>query len=188
MLSERHRLFRLSVLSNKNSKAQAKGKDADLAKWDAEVRKSLANKKNATVPALSKQEQNLVQVQVEKEAKIRSRMKEIKANLERALQIISHLALGSIDNLRAYVSQITSLLLRSGALDKGTLLVGPLACTTFLVWATPVPNFHTNPPLGGIRVLFRSVGYIWQMDRCCYASQFGDRRHVRRAASRASEP
>lgn len=130
---KRHRSFCLSVLSNKGSKVQAKGKDADLAKWDAEVRQSLAKKKVATAPALSRQEQSLVQAQVEKEAKIRSHTNEIKANLERALQIIYHLALGNIDDLRAYVSQIISLLLSSGALDKGTLFVGSLACATFLV-------------------------------------------------------
>ena len=134
----------VSVLSNKSGKVQAKGKEADLAKWDAEVRQSLAKKKIATAPALSKQEQNLVQAQVEKEAKIRSHMNKVKANLERALQILSHLAFGNIDDLQAYVSQITSLLLSSGALDKGTLLVGSLACATFLVWVTSLPDVHTN--------------------------------------------
>jgi hypothetical protein len=139
---------------------QAKGKDADLAKWDAEVRQSLAKKKSTAAPILSKQEQSLVQAQIEKEAKIRSRMNEARANLERALQVISHLALGNIDDLRAYVSQMISLLLSSGALDKGTLLVGSLAYTTFLVWTTPSPIFYTNSPSGGINVLFRSAGCL----------------------------
>lgn len=157
MLCERHRSSCLSVLSNKGNKVQAKGKDADLAKWDAEVRQSLAKKKIASAPVLSKQEQSLVQAQLEKEAKIRNHTNETKANLERALQIVSHLALGNIVDLRAYVSQIVSLLLSSGALDKGTLLVGSLACATFLVWATSIPNVHTNSLLGGFRVLFRSA-------------------------------
>ena len=157
MPCERHRSFCLSVLSNKGSKVQAKGKEADLAKWDAEVRQSLAKKKIATAPALSKQEQSLVQAQVEKEAKIRSHMNKIKANLERALQILSHLALGNIDDLQAYVSQIISLLLSSGALDKGTLLVGSLACATFLVWVTSIPDVHTNSLSGRFHVLFRSA-------------------------------
>ncbi|KAI9508386.1 ARM repeat-containing protein [Russula earlei] len=121
----------IDVLSNKGNKVQAKGKDADLAKWDAEVRQTLA-KKTTAPPTLSKQQQSLVQAQIEKEAKIRSRVSEIKANLDRALQTISHLTMGNIYDLRAYVSQITSLLLRSGALDKGTLLVGSLAFRTFL--------------------------------------------------------
>jgi hypothetical protein len=136
---------------------QAKGKEADLAKWDAEVRQSLAKKKIVTAPALSKQEQSLIQAQVEKEAKIRSHMNNIKANLERALQILSHLALGNIDDLQAYVSQIISLLLSSGALDKGTLLVGSLACATFLVWVTSIPDVHTNSLSGRFQVLFRSA-------------------------------
>jgi hypothetical protein len=109
---------------------------------------------------LSKQERSLVQAQIEKEAKIRSRVDETKANLYRALQTISHLALGKIDDLRLYVSQILNLLLSSGALDKGTLLVGSLAFTTFLVWASPIPNFRANPSSGGVKVLFRSVGYL----------------------------
>lgn len=136
---------------------QAKGKEADLAKWDAEVRQSLAKKKIATAPALSKQEQSLVQAQVEKEGKIRSHVNKIKANLERALQILSHLALGNIDDLQAYVSQIISLLLSSGALDKGTLLVGSLACATLLVWVTSIPDVHTNSLSGRFQVLFRST-------------------------------
>jgi len=101
-----------------------------------------------------------VQAQIEKEAKIRYRVNEIKASLDRALQIISNLALGRIYGLRLYVSQILNLLLSSGALDKGTLLVGSLAFTTFLVWAAPVPNFRANPSEGGVKVLFRSIGYL----------------------------
>jgi hypothetical protein len=124
------------------------------------VRQSLAQKKSTTTPTLSKQEQSLIQAQIEKEAKIRCRVNEIKANLDRALQTITHLALGKIDDLRLYVSQILNLLLSGGALDKGTLLVGSLGFTTFLVWATPVPNFRANSSLGAIKVLFRSVGYL----------------------------
>ena len=178
----------MSVLSNKGGKVQAKGKDSDLAKWDAEVRQSLAKKKSATVPALSKQEQSLVQAQLEKEAKIRSRMNELRTNLERGLQVVSHLALGNIDGLRAHVSQIVSLLLNTGALDKGTLLVGSSAYVAFLVWATPIPNVYTKSPIGGIQVLFRSAGYLWHMDWRCYAAQFGDMRPIRGATSRTSEP
>ena len=74
-------------------------------------------------------------------------MSEIRANLDRALQTISHLALGKIDDLRLYVSQILNLLLSSGALDKGTVLVGPLVFTTFLVRAALVPDFRVLNPL-----------------------------------------
>ena len=124
------------------------------------MRQSLAKKKSTIVSTLSKHEQSLVQAQIEKETKIRRHVSEIKTNLDRALQIISHLALGKIDDLRLYVSQILNLLLSSGALDKGTLLVGTLAFTTFLVWATPVPDFRANFSSGGLKVLFRSIGYV----------------------------
>lgn len=126
------------------------------------MRQSLAKKKSTTVPILSKQEQSLVQAQIEKETKIRRHVSEIKTNLDRALQIISHLALGKIDDMRLYVSQILDLLLSSGALDKGTLLVGTLAFTTFLVWATPspVPDFRANIFSGGVNMLFRSIRYV----------------------------
>ena len=150
----------ITVLSNKGSKAQVKGKDADLAKWDAEVRRSLAKKKSTNAPTLSKQEQSLVQTQIEKETKIRRHVSEIKTKLDRALQIISHLAMGKIDDLRLYVSQILNLLSSSGALDKGPLFVGTLVFTTFLVWTTPVPDLHANFSSGGVKVLFRSIGYV----------------------------
>jgi hypothetical protein len=148
------------VLSNKGNHVQVKGKDADLAKWDAEVRESLAKKKSTVAPTLSKQEQALVQAQVEREAKIRSRVDKIKADLERGLQTVSYLALGSIEDFRAYVSQITSLLLNSGALDKGTQLVGSLAFKTFLVWIALILHFYVNTLSGGVKVLFRSARYI----------------------------
>ena len=122
------------VLSNKSNQTQAKGKDADLAKWDAEVRQSLAKKKSVAAPTLSKQEHSLVQAQIEKEAKIRSRVDRVKANLERSLRIVSCLVCGNIEDFQAYVSQVVTLIMSSGALDKGTLLVGSLAFDTYLVW------------------------------------------------------
>ncbi len=129
------------VLSNKSSQAQVKGKDADLAKWDAEVRQSLAKKKSVAAPTLSKQEQGLVQAQIEKEAKIRSRVNRIKANLDRSLQIISYLICGNIEDFQVYVSQVVTLILSSGALDKGALLVGSLAFDTYLVWGCQPSEF-----------------------------------------------
>ncbi|KAH9976102.1 ARM repeat-containing protein [Lactifluus volemus] len=100
----------VDVLSNRGSQAQVKGKDADLAKWDAEVRQSLAKKKSTAAPTLSKQEQTF-------------RVNKIKANLDRALQTY---------HFRAYASQISSLLLNSGALDRGAQLVGSLTFRTFM--------------------------------------------------------
>ncbi|KAI0262196.1 ARM repeat-containing protein [Gloeopeniophorella convolvens] len=121
----------VDVLSNKNQ-AQVKGKGADLAKWDAEVRQSLAKKKSSATPTLSRQDQALVKAQLEKEAGIRRRVNKIRANLDRGLQIISHLTSGNIAEFRAYISPIASLLLSNGALNKGVFLVGSLAFDTYL--------------------------------------------------------
>jgi hypothetical protein len=129
------------VLSNKSNQAQTKGKDADLAKWDAEVRQSLAKKKSVAAPTLSKQDQSLVQAQIEKEAKIRSHVDRIKANLERSLKIVSCLVCGNIEDFQAYISQVVTLILSSGALDKGALLVGSLAFNTYLVWVCQHSEF-----------------------------------------------
>ena len=49
--------------------ATSKGKGAELDKWDAEVRKSLANKKAGAGKALSKADQAAVDVQLKKEVR-----------------------------------------------------------------------------------------------------------------------
>lgn len=103
-----------------------------MAKWEAEVRKSLANKKGAA-PTLSKQDQALVKAQLEKEAKIRERVSLMKARLDRGLEVIRHLAAARIDTFRSYISPIAVLLLNGGALDKGSVLVGQSAVDTYLV-------------------------------------------------------
>ncbi|THH11230.1 hypothetical protein EW146_g8121, partial [Bondarzewia mesenterica] len=122
----------IDVLASKKApQTQTKGKGADLAKWDAEVRKSLAGRKSA-VPTLSKQDQALVNVQLEKESQIRHRVAQIKTKLDRGLQIIRHLITGNIDGLRSYISTISRLLLDGGSLDKGTLLIGQRAFETYL--------------------------------------------------------
>lgn len=54
--------------SKKNTTLDTKGKEAEITRWEAEVKKSLASKKaaaSATI-SLTKQEQTLVQMQLEK--------------------------------------------------------------------------------------------------------------------------
>ena len=50
--------------------ATSKGKGAELDKWDAEVRKSLANKKAGAGKALSKADQAAVDAQLKKEVRV----------------------------------------------------------------------------------------------------------------------
>ncbi|TFY83754.1 hypothetical protein EWM64_g252 [Hericium alpestre] len=122
----------VDVLSKKAQAAPTKGKDADIAKWEAEVRKTLAGKKNGAGPALSKQDQALVKAQLDKEAQVRKRVTNIKARLSRALQVIRHLVSGNIDGFRSHVSDVAQLLLSGGILDKGSILVGRDAFETYI--------------------------------------------------------
>ena len=101
-----------AVLSSKKSEVQPrKGKDAEISQWEADIRKSLANKKPTNSVALTKEEQALVQAQLEKESVIRQRVASIKANLGRGLRIIRSLvAAGSLDS-KMFLSSMVPLLL-----------------------------------------------------------------------------
>lgn len=106
-----------------------------MAKWEDDVRKSLASKKAAAGFALTKQQQSLVQAQLEKESKIREHINTIKGNLERGLHLVRSLVAANVPNFRSSISLVVSLLLE-GALDKGSFLVGPKAFETYLVCLT----------------------------------------------------
>jgi ABC-type Fe3+ transport system substrate-binding protein len=122
----------LAVLASaKGPEVQKKGKGAADAKWDAEVRKSLANKK-AGPATLTKQQQALVQAQLEKEAQVRQWVEGIKAHLERGLRLVGSVVDAKVDELKLYVSVIQNMLV-SGALGKGPLLVGHRAFEAYLV-------------------------------------------------------
>ncbi|KAL4068779.1 armadillo-type protein, partial [Scleroderma yunnanense] len=108
-----------------------KGKGADIAKWENELRQSLANKKGGALPALSKQAQTLLQAQLDKEAVVRQRVASLKANLERALAFIRSVVLVNVPELRVYISPIATLLLQ-GALGQGSRLVDSAAFDTFI--------------------------------------------------------
>ncbi|KAG1832884.1 armadillo-type protein [Suillus subalutaceus] len=117
--------------SQKAEEGPKKGKDADIARWEAELRKSLANKKGGTTTTLSKQAQALVQAQLDKEAIVRQRVTTIKLNLQRGLSYIQSLASINVPELRMYVSFILSLLLE-GAMGQGSRLVGSQAFDAYL--------------------------------------------------------
>lgn len=111
-----------------------KGKDSEINKWEDELRKSLADKKAkaAKTSTLTKQQQALVQAQVAKESQIRAKVNDVHFKLIRGLYLVRSLIETSVDELRMYVSPISTLLL-DGALAKGYLLVGELAFETYLV-------------------------------------------------------
>ncbi|KIK38679.1 hypothetical protein CY34DRAFT_809070, partial [Suillus luteus UH-Slu-Lm8-n1] len=117
--------------SQKAEEGPKKGKDADIARWEAELRKSLANKKGGATATLSKQAQALVQAQLDKEAAVRQRVTTIKLNLQRGLSYVQSLASINVPELRMYVSFILSLLLE-GAMGQGSRLVGSQAFEAYL--------------------------------------------------------
>ncbi|KAF5363220.1 hypothetical protein D9758_008404 [Tetrapyrgos nigripes] len=123
--------------STKGDTTSKKGKDADIAKWEAELRKSLANKKasSGATATLTKQQQVLIQQQLAKESEVRQRVESVKNNLVRGLQLVSSLIDASVPEFRVYISSTVTLLL-DGALRSGALLAGDLAFETYLKLAS----------------------------------------------------
>ena len=120
-----------SVLSSKDQRSDNKGKDHQIAKWEEEVRKSLAAK-NAATTTLSRQQEMLVKQQLEKEAKIRQRVREVRTRLVRGLYFIRSVVAAHVEEIQAYMSPIVTLLLE-GALGPGSFLVGSMVFETYLV-------------------------------------------------------
>jgi hypothetical protein len=111
----------------------SKGKDAAIAKWEAEVKKSLAAKKATAAVSLTKQEQAMVQSQLEKEAPIRQHVATVKARLDRGLRLVRSIVAAGVPELSLYVSFIISLLLEGALGPNGSVLVGSDAFDTYLV-------------------------------------------------------
>jgi hypothetical protein len=132
-----------AVLASKNEVHAIKGKDYEIAKWEEEIRKSLAAKKASTQVTLTKQQQALVNAQLEREAKIRHQVAGIRANLERGLQFIRSLVAYGVDEFRDYISAVASLILE-GALGRGSMLVGRDAFDTYLVSLAVIRAFQSR--------------------------------------------
>ncbi|CAE6499296.1 unnamed protein product [Rhizoctonia solani] len=120
------------VLANKKGPVlNNKSKDADIEKWEAEIRKTLESKKAAATKTLSKQEQAQVNAQLEKEDVIRSNVQRAKNDMLRGLALIKSLVAAGVPQLSVHVASIAKLLL-DGALKKGSVLVGSEAFETYL--------------------------------------------------------
>jgi hypothetical protein len=102
--------YHFLVLDRKDVTVNQKGKEAEIQKWEAEVRKTLASKK-AGAPKLSKQEEVLLQVQLTKEIGIRTEVESLKRQLSEGLQVVHSLVDTRLEVFQQYISQIFSLLL-----------------------------------------------------------------------------
>lgn len=152
------------VLANKKTDEpeQKKGKGYKDAQWEAEVRKSLANKKKASGPVtLSKQDQALVQAQLTKEAAIRKHVAAIKSKLERGLAFVHSLVQANVEELQTHVSSIVNVLLES-AFGNAVSLIGFAAFERYLVSYMPpsIAKAPLNKLLGTVSMLLRSTRYI----------------------------
>ncbi|RDB20660.1 eIF-2-alpha kinase activator gcn1 [Hypsizygus marmoreus] len=123
----------VDVLASEKGQPQSanKGKDYEISKWEAEIRKSLASKKAAGAVTLTKQQQALVSAQLQEEAEVRQRVEGVREKLDRGLHIVRSLVTSGADEFRTQISSVASLLLE-GALARGSILVGRAAFDTYL--------------------------------------------------------
>jgi hypothetical protein len=122
--------------TTKNAVTDFKGKDAQLAKWEEEVRKSISTKKSATV-TLSKQEQALLNAQLEKEAHVRNEMNSLKFKLERGLSFLRGLVAANARELQVFAFRTIENLLQVVSSQQGFALLGQDAFDAFLVRLLP---------------------------------------------------
>lgn len=125
---------RYAVLASKKvDEPVKKGKGYKDAQWEAEVRKSLANKKKVAGPVtLSKQDLALVQAQLDAESAIRARVEGIRARLQRGLHYVHSVAAAHVE-LHAHISSIVDLLLNGAFGGTAVTLIGYTAFETYLV-------------------------------------------------------
>jgi hypothetical protein len=105
----------------KKDEGPKKGKGADIARWEAELRQSLASKKTkagAGGGGLSKETYALVQAQLVKEAAVRERVGALRAQLLRGLAFVRSVVANGGASVKGYVGSIAVCLLQ-GAMSQG---------------------------------------------------------------------
>lgn len=97
-----------------------------MARWEAELRQSLASKKtkSGTAGGLSKEAYALVQAQLAKEAVVRERVGALRAQLLRGLAFVRSVVDGGGTSVRGYLRSLAECLLE-GVMSEGCVrLVG----------------------------------------------------------------
>lgn len=104
---------------------KAKGKGADIARWEAELRQSLASKrgKSGNAGGLSKEAHALVQAQLAKEGAVRERVAALRVRVVRALAFV-RAAVSSGTGVRPYVRVLATLLLEGTMTTRCARLLG----------------------------------------------------------------
>ncbi|KZV97501.1 ARM repeat-containing protein [Exidia glandulosa HHB12029] len=118
---------------NAASKAPGKGKDADIQKWEAELRESLAAKKKTSVASLSKADQAIVNAQLAKESDVRRRVDGVRKELEAGLELVRRVVRARESEFLPYLGTLSALLLeKDGVVAVGSVLVGRKGIDAFL--------------------------------------------------------
>lgn len=117
------------LATRKKDEGPKKGKDADIARWEAELRQSLASKKGragagASVGGLSKEAHALVQAQLAKEAVVRERIGALRARLLRGLAFVRSVVESGGPSVKTYVRSIAECLLEGAMGPACARLVG----------------------------------------------------------------
>lgn len=129
------------VLANRKEASVEKGKDSELRKWEAELRKSLSIKKPANASNLSKQDKALVDAQLAKESQIRAKVMAVKAKLERGLHLVRSIVAANPQDFHPLIPSVTSLLI-AGAIRRGAIFVGSAAFETYVVSVLSLSSMH----------------------------------------------
>jgi hypothetical protein len=108
-----------------------KGKDADINKWEAELRKSLAQKKSLQ-PTLTKQEKTLVDAQLAKEEVTRNQLRILQQRLQDGLSMIQSLLVSQTAGFSGHLPSLASLLME-GVVKYGTPFLGLDGISTYFV-------------------------------------------------------
>ena len=140
------------MLASKKPTTVQKGKDQDIQKWEAEVRKTLSNKKGTGEQSLSKQDEALVKAQLAKEASIRQTVNSSKQRILDGLELAQSLIAAQSDAFQSHISLVGSLLLAC-ALGRPADLAGSMIYDTYIVNTLLISNFYTLICLPGIELL-----------------------------------
>lgn len=137
------------MANNKNTSLDVKGKDRKIAEWEADLRKSLAKKKDHTLP---KEDRVLLQAQLEKEDQIRTEVASLKRRMERGFAFVRGLVEAHAPEVQPYVLQIAMLLLDGVLSAKGSTLLGQSAFDAYLVSLYPAnqPQSHRGTEIVGV--------------------------------------
>src|ERR1700761_5000894 len=81
-----------------------KGKDAEIERWEEEIRTTVAKKRGTTTAKLSKADEALVQSQMEKEKLIRKKVESLKQRVLEGLEVVRSLIATSSKAFRSQIS------------------------------------------------------------------------------------